>query len=89
MKKRQYKFNGNKYILVGSIKKGGAIATDGQPSYAHLFEDGVIRQHGEEIGKRKDLKFLGWVEVSINFSEAMQNSLSSILGLLDWSTRGK
>ena len=55
---RKIKFEGKEMLLIG-----GAIATQEQfenfePSYAHLFPDGVIRRYGEEIGLESDIEYL-------------------------------
>lgn len=55
------KFRGKLYLLIGDMKKGGAIATDDQyenfdTSFAHLMENGEILRFGVVIGKRSDLK---------------------------------
>ena len=58
------RFQGKEYLLITEdIKKGGAIATNEQyenftGSYAHLFRDGTILQHGEIIGSIEDIEFL-------------------------------
>lgn len=64
------KWKGKRFLFVGhSLKNGGAIATarqykNGEPSTAHLFEDGVIRQWGNDVGTRKDIRVIGPADVT-------------------------
>lgn len=76
MKYREIKFKGKKFILVG-----GAIATKhqykhGLPSFAHLQDNGEIWRYHKLIGTKKDIKYLGWVEVKPNVLEGMMNMLN-------------
>lgn len=62
------KWKGKRFLLVGSLKRGGAIATvrqykNGLDSTAHLFESGEIYQHGQLVGKRADLRIIGPADV--------------------------
>ena len=55
-------FQGSQYLLIGSKRFGGAIATKDQyenleTSYAHLHRDGNISRFGAIIGNVKDIKF--------------------------------
>lgn len=57
------KFKGEKYLLVGDLATGGAIATQDQydnfrTSYAHLFRDGNVRRYNEIIGTLADIKVM-------------------------------
>jgi hypothetical protein len=58
---RRCRFKGKSYLLIGTKKYGGAIATRRQyenfeDSYAHLFPDGVVRRYGRVIGGRDDIR---------------------------------
>ena len=57
------KFKGRKYLLIGNLKIGGAIATKKQfenffPSFAHLYANGEIKRYGDVIGKIEDLEII-------------------------------
>ena len=64
--KEKIRFKGKEYFLVhgeGFGMNEGAMATKKQYanwliSFAHLFEDGVIRRFGEQIGTIEDIEFL-------------------------------
>jgi hypothetical protein len=77
MKVQQIRFKGQDYILVD-----GAIATVaafqvGECSYAHLYEDGTIKRFGEIVGHRKDIEYVGEVDVDVpDISEALFNTIS-------------
>lgn len=60
--KQRLRFKGEEYILIGT-KSCGAIATveryeTGKCSFAHLFEDGCVRQFGKQIGTEDDIEWL-------------------------------
>jgi hypothetical protein len=58
------KFKGTEFVFVGEDDRSdGAIATPeayeaGDTSYAHLFEDGLIRRFQTVIGTKDDLEWL-------------------------------
>lgn len=57
------KFQGNDYLLIGETPREGAIATPEQYgnfdiSYAHLFPDGRVMRHKQQIGNREDIQFM-------------------------------
>jgi len=57
------KFKGEKYLLVGDLDSGGAIATQEaydnfKVSYAHLFSDGNVRRYREIIGTKADIEVI-------------------------------
>ena len=57
------RFRGSEYVLVGDKENGGAIATveqysTGECSFAHLYEDGSIKQFGEIIGTIDDIEWI-------------------------------
>lgn len=62
---RRIKWKDEEYVLVGgNLKEGGAITTPEllaafELNPAHLFEDGVIRSYGKEVGTVKDIEDLG------------------------------
>lgn len=62
------KFKGEDYVFVGDSElMNGAIATKEDfesfnPSYAHLYEDGVVRRFGNPIGTKEDIKVLEEIE---------------------------
>lgn len=60
--RRVVKLRGKKLILMGTLKRGGPLVekmpTGWKISFAHLFEDGTIRQFGRIIGHRSDLKLV-------------------------------
>ena len=54
------RFKGKRYLLIGDMENGGAIATkkqyeNGNVSYAYLFRDGKVRRFTETIGTRDDI----------------------------------
>lgn len=64
LKKQVIEFQGNEYLLIGTMENGGAIATEHQyenflPSFGHLKKDGSIWSHGRIIGSRHDIKIRG------------------------------
>lgn len=66
--KRNIKFKGQEFILVG--ERDGAIATKyqyqhGLCSYAHLYPNGEINRYGQVIGTIKDIEFGEEVEVEM------------------------
>jgi len=69
MKETRIMFQGREYLLIGTIEKGGAIATkeqyeSGECSYAHLKENGAVMRFLDTIGHRDEIKILGDVEVN-------------------------
>mgnify|MGYP001610628190 CR=1 FL=1 len=61
---QRIRFQGQEYVLTS----GGAIATaedlaNFQPSFAHLYADGTIMRHHQQIGTREDIEVLGECEV--------------------------
>jgi len=67
------KFQGDDYLLIGSMEKGGAIATkeqyeNGQCSYAHLMPDGAVIRFCQVIGHRDEIEVTGECEVDIRCS---------------------
>ena len=62
-------FKEDKFILVGNLEDGGAIAKredyeNFEMSYAHLFQNGEVKRFGVVIGSRADILQLnaegGW-----------------------------
>lgn len=56
-------FQGKRYLLIGNLEEGGAIATEEQyeqfkKSFAHLFPDGNIVQDGRVIGRKEDISVI-------------------------------
>jgi len=85
-KLREITFKGRKYLLVGTVKDGGAIATkrqyeNGILGYAHLNSDGSVYRLGKQIGNRKDVKCFGWVTVNPK-PIASVNPVMSLLEIL-------
>lgn len=75
------KFQGNEYILAGSLESGGPIATrhqyqNGQCSYAHLKSNGDIMRFNKVIGHRDEIEIIGACDVVIECSllELLTNS---------------
>ena len=61
------KYRGTDFLFVGDPDGDGAIALEDdylnfRQSYAHLMKDGSVMRHGEEIGRREDVQFLGKYE---------------------------
>lgn len=59
----EIEFQGKEYLLIGTLKDG-AIATredyeNFNPSYAHLFSDGLIKRYFCVIGTVDDIKLKG------------------------------
>lgn len=57
---KQIDLFGERYLLIGDMETGGAIATieayeNFECSYAHLKEDGKIVRFGKVIGSREDI----------------------------------
>lgn len=55
------RFKGQEYLLIGDPFGGFALATRDQfenfePSFAHVFDDGKIRQFGVVIGDKSELE---------------------------------
>ncbi len=55
---RKIRFQDREFVLIE-----GALTTEqnfihGRQSYAHLFEDGIIRRFGRDIGRQEDIEFL-------------------------------
>lgn len=66
----EIKFKNRKYLLIGNLKKGGAIANEkaykkGLVSYAHLFPNGKIYRFQKLLGTRDDIKILGEKKVKV------------------------
>lgn len=60
----EIKFKEKKYLLIGSLKEGGAITTEksyteGLVSFAHLFRNGKIYRFQTLIGTKDDITILG------------------------------
>lgn len=73
------RFKGKMYVLAGTLKGGGPIATrdqyrHGRCSFAHLYPNGNISRFGETIGTVTDLKVLGPTTVTIA-DDAVDNML--------------
>lgn len=84
------RFKDEKYLLVGNVEEGGAIATqqdyeNGDVSFAHLGPDGTIRRFHKAIGTVNEIEFLGKVdEGKFNISpNARGKVLAGICNLLD------
>lgn len=76
-------FQGKPYLLVGTLEEGGAIATPedysaGHVGYAHLYEDGVVRQFGRQIGTREDIAITGTVPDPALEPDAFANVLEQL-----------
>lgn len=65
---------GKKYIRVGDALATKSDYENGKISYAHIYENSISR-FGKEIGKTKDLKFIGWVNAKpkVGVSEMINN----------------
>lgn len=77
------KLNGEEFLLLGTLEEGGAITTEaefkkGVVGFAHLYPDGSVRRHGEEIARREQLEVLGTHQVKMTEGE----SLDAVLNLL-------
>ena len=64
-KKWKISFQEKQFLLIGD--RTGPICTREQyenfeESFAHLFEDGRIRRHGQEIGTIDDIEFIEEIE---------------------------
>lgn len=65
------KFQNQEFIIVDN-----AICTIQQfkncwPGYAHLFEDGIIRRYGKQIGAFDDIDWLEEIEIEIDIFDFM------------------
>lgn len=75
------RFQGRRYLLIGSLTAGGPIATreayrHGRCSYAQLYPDGHISRFGTTIGTVADLKVLGVTTVPTIADDAFDNMIA-------------
>ena len=79
------RFQGNEYLLIGTLEEGGPITTkeqfeNGECSYAHLDIDGTIKRYRVVIGTRDEITLIGECEVSFK-----DTALNEILTGKSWS----
>ena len=83
------RFQGKEYLLIGSLRDGGPIATKEQyenfeMSYAHLRPDGVVMRFRDSIGHRDEIEVLGEVEAKPDIGKAIEMMLTPGMG--GWPT---
>jgi hypothetical protein len=79
MTQQQIELFGEKYLLIGETD--GPIARqedyeNGRTCFALLIPNGDIIRHGNKIGTRSDIKYLGQVEVNVS-----DDAILNLLGL--------
>ncbi len=82
-KEIRIRFQGNEYLLIGTLDEGGAIATKEQYesfacSHAHLCEDGNIRSFHEVIGGREDIEIIGECEAEFGGANFGRNLMAAL-----------
>ena len=86
---RKIRWRGVEYLLTGNDE--GAITTEeryraGIVSIAHLFPDGRIMQHREQVGTRDDIEFGEEVNVRLTLNE-MFDGVRNMLTHPSWEPR--
>lgn len=67
------KFQGAEYLLIGTLERGGSIATreqyaNGECSYAHLNANGNVMRFHDSIGHRDEIEVIGTEEPEVKAS---------------------
>lgn len=76
------RFHGRKYLLIGELETGGAIATvhqyqNGLCSHASLSPDGQIKRFNKQLGNREDIELIGVANIPCpDIPAALDNMMS-------------
>ena len=67
------RFQGAEYLLIGTLERGGPIATreqyeNGKCSYAFLEPDGDVMRFKDSIGHRDEIEVIGESDANIGTS---------------------